>query len=49
MFFNDEPAWMRKARTVPLYSTWESRQRRTRFDAKPAPAIRPEALRRAIK
>lgn len=22
----DEPAWIKKARTIPLYSTWESRQ-----------------------
>jgi len=26
MFFEDEPEWMRKARTVPVRSTWESRQ-----------------------
>lgn len=48
MFFKDEPAWMRKARSVPLYSSWESRQRRTRHDAVPAPVSNPRALRRAI-
>lgn len=26
MFFEDEPEWMKKARTVPLRSSWESRQ-----------------------
>jgi hypothetical protein len=44
MFFNDEPAWMKKARTVPLRTTWESRQRAE----KPAPANQNEAQKRAM-
>lgn len=26
MSFDEEPEWMKKARTVPLRSTWDSRQ-----------------------
>lgn len=44
MFFEDEPEWMKKARQVPLRSTWESRQPAE----KPAPSKQNEAQMRTI-
>lgn len=34
MFFEDEPEYIKKARTVPVRSTWESRQP---YERKPVP------------
>lgn len=33
MLFSEEPAWMKKARTIPVRSTWESREAGKRIAA----------------